>query len=40
MKIISVIAFLFFCFGTITAQNIRVNPTGVNVNSQNPTTVF
>lgn len=40
MKNISIIAFLFFCFGTISAQNIRVNPTGVNVNSQNPTTVF
>ena len=40
MKKLLVIASLFFCFGTISAQNIRVNPTGVNVNSQNPTTVF
>jgi hypothetical protein len=40
MKIISVIALLFFYIVTISAQNIRVNPTGVNVNSQNPTTVF
>ncbi len=40
MKKLSIIAFLFFCFGTIAAQTIRVNPTGVNVNSQNPTTAF
>lgn len=39
MKFFLVIAFLFVCCGTISAQ-IRVNPTGVNVNSQNPTVVF
>jgi hypothetical protein len=39
MKKIQAIAFLLFCCGAVSAQ-IRVNPTGVNVNSQNPTTVF
>ena len=39
MKNFSAIAFLLLCCGTIAAQ-IRVNPTGVNVNSQNSTVVF
>jgi len=39
MKIILTIAILLISFAAINAQ-IRVNPTGVNVNSQNPTTVF
>lgn len=35
------IVFLVLVFGTSAiAQTIQVNPTGVNVNSQNPTTVF
>lgn len=37
-KIIIVLA--LFAAGAVSAQTIRVNPTGVNVNSQNPTTVF
>jgi len=51
MKKISAIAFLFFCFGIISAQKtpiisvsptprISVSPTSVNVNSQNPSVVF
>ncbi len=43
MNKIATIAFLFFGFSiftTVSAQTIAVNPTGVNVNSQNPTTVF
>ncbi len=39
MKKLSIFAFVLFFIGTVSAQ-IRVNPTGVNVNSQNPTTVF
>lgn len=34
-----IIAILLICSAMVSAQ-IRVNPTGVNVNSQNPTTVF
>lgn len=41
MKKIFLVAFLFVIFVFVAdAQTIRVNPTGVNVNSQNPTTVF
>lgn len=40
MKFFSAIIVSLLCFVTIFAQTIRVNPTGVNVNSQNPTTVF
>ncbi len=35
-----IIAILLICSTMTSAQSIRVNPTGVNVNSQNPTTVF
>ena len=38
-KILSAL-FLLICSIPAAAQAIRVNPTGVNVNSQNPTTVF
>ena len=34
-----IITILLICFTTASAQ-IRVNPTGVNVNSQNQTTAF
>jgi hypothetical protein len=41
MKKIAFASFFLIIFGaTVSAQSIRVNPTGVNVNSQNPTTVF
>jgi hypothetical protein len=41
MKKFPAIVFSLFCFSTISlAQTIRVSPTGVNVNSQNPTVVF
>ena len=41
MKLLFFILLLLTLFSaTIWAQTIRVNPTGVNVNSQNPTTVF
>ncbi len=41
MKQLFFISFLLVAFGfAADAQTIRVNPTGVNVNSQNPTTVF
>jgi len=40
MKKFLTIAILLFAFSAISAQTIQVNPTGVNVNSQNPTTVF
>lgn len=37
---IALLLFGFSVFSNILAQTIAVNPTGVNVNSQNPTTVF
>lgn len=41
MKQLILIAFFSITFGmAASAQTIRVHPTGVNVNSQNPTTVF
>lgn len=42
MKIYPAVFFIFVILFAITAtaQTIAVNPTGVNVNSQNPTTVF
>lgn len=39
MRLFFAAAFLLLIIGPINGQ-IRVNPTGVNVNSQNPTTVF
>ncbi len=39
MKYLFLLLVLFFTFNTF-GQTIKVNPTGVNVNSQNPTTVF
>lgn len=35
-----IITILLICFKMASAQSIRVNPTGVNINSQNATTVF
>ncbi len=40
MKFFLPIIILLVLLGTISAQTIRVSPTGVNVNSQNPTVVF
>lgn len=40
MKIFLIIFISLVCFAKIAAQTIRVNPTGVNVNSQNATTVY
>lgn len=40
MNKLFLITFLLFGFTAISAQTIAVNPTGVNVNSQNATTVF
>src|SRR5688572_23039413 len=41
MRSISIFLLAFFCTCiALPAQTIKVNPTGVNVNSQNPTVVF
>ncbi|MGQ0542036.1 MAG: hypothetical protein ACT4O9_09335 [Blastocatellia bacterium] len=40
MRYFVFISVLTFAAAAAAAQTIRVNPTGVNVNSQNPTTVF
>ena len=40
MRELFAITFLLFAGLTATGQTIQVNPTGVNVNAQNPTTVF
>ena len=41
MRRIQIYIFILFCTAMVSeAQSIKVNPTGVNVNSQNPTVVF